>query len=166
MEIGSADAFRIGGDLKVHRLGFGAMRLVGPDVYGEPPDPANSLAVLRRTVELGCNFIDTAKAYGPEINERQIAEALAPYPPHLVVATKRGIDRRARDWGQTRTKGSPAEIRASCEGSLARLQVERIDLYQLHRIDAAVPSRGVGRRPRRTAARGQGETYRLVGVRR
>ncbi|HEX8442199.1 MAG TPA: aldo/keto reductase [Allosphingosinicella sp.] len=139
MEIGAADTFRIGGDLEVHRLGFGAMRLVGPDVYGEPPDPANSLAVLRRAVELGVNFIDTAEAYGPEINERQIYEALAPYPPQLVIATKCGIDRRARDWGQTRTKGSPSEIRASCEGSLQRLQVERIDLYQLHRIDPAVP---------------------------
>ncbi len=139
MEIGTADTFRIGGDLEVRRLGFGAMRLVGPDVYGEPPDSANSLAVLRRAVELGVNLIDTAEAYGPEINERQIAEALAPYPPHLVIATKCGIDRRARDWGQTRTKGSPSEIRASCEGCLGRLQVERIDLYQLHRIDPAVP---------------------------
>jgi pyridoxine 4-dehydrogenase len=139
MESKAADTFRIGGDLEVRRLGFGAMRLVGPDVYGEPADPANSLAVLRRAIELGVDFIDTAEAYGPEINERQIAEALAPYPPHLVVATKCGIDRRARDWGQTRTKGSPSEIRASCEGSLRRLQVERIDLYQLHRIDPAVP---------------------------
>ncbi|MDP8913955.1 MAG: aldo/keto reductase [Pseudomonadota bacterium] len=139
MKSGAADTFRIGGDLEVRRLGFGAMRLVGPDVYGEPADPANSLAVLRRVVELGVDLIDTAEAYGPEINERQIAEALAPYPPHLVVATKCGIDRRARDRGQTRTKGSPSEIRASCEGSLRRLQMERIDLYQLHRIDPAVP---------------------------
>lgn len=134
-----AERFRIAGDLEVRRLGFGAMRLVGPDVYGEPADSANSLAVLRRAVELGVNFIDTAEAYGPEINERQIAEALAPYPAELVIATKCGIDRRARDWAQTRTKGSPAEIRASCEGSLRRLKVERIDLYQLHRIDPAVP---------------------------
>jgi aryl-alcohol dehydrogenase-like predicted oxidoreductase len=139
MEIGAADTFRIGGDLEVHRLGFGAMRLVGPDVYGEPSDPANSLAMLRRAVELGVDLIDTAEAYGPEINERQIAEALAPYPPHLLIATKCGIDRRARDWGQTRAKGSPPEIRASCEGSLRRLQLERIDLYQLHRVDPAVP---------------------------
>jgi aryl-alcohol dehydrogenase-like predicted oxidoreductase len=115
------------------------MGLVGPDVYGEPLDPANSLAVLRRAVELGVQLIDTAEAYGPEINERQIAEALAPYPSHLVIATKCGIDRRARDWGQTRTKGSPAQIRASCEGSLRRLRLHRIDLYQLHRIDPAVP---------------------------
>lgn len=133
------DTFRIGGDLEVRRLGFGAMRLVGPDVYGEPGDPANSVTVLRRALELGVNFIDTAEAYGPHINERQIAEALAPYPPELVIATKCGIDRRARDWSQTRTKGSPAEIRASCEGSLVRLKLERIDLYQLHRIDPAVP---------------------------
>lgn len=139
MESRTADTFRIGGDLEVRRLGFGAMRLVGPEVYGEPADPTNSLAVLRRTVQLGVNLIDTAEAYGPEINERQIAEALAPYPRDLVVATKCGIDRRARDWGQTRAKGSASEIRASCDGSLRRLQVERIDLYQLHRIDPAVP---------------------------
>lgn len=133
------DTFRIGGDLEVRRLGFGAMGLVGPDVYGPPADPTNSLAVLRRAVELGIDLIDTAEAYGPEINERQIAEALAPYPPGLVVATKCGIDRRARDWSQTQAKGSPAKIRASCEGSLRRLQLERIDLYQLHRVDPAVP---------------------------
>ena len=139
MEVGAESIFRIGGDLQVRRLGFGAMRLVGPDVYGEPQDPNNSLSVLRRAAELGVDFIDTAEAYGPEINERQIAEALAPYASHLVVATKCGIDRRARDWAKTRIKGSPSEIRASCEGSLRRLQVERIDLYQLHRVDPAVP---------------------------
>jgi aryl-alcohol dehydrogenase-like predicted oxidoreductase len=131
--------FIIGGDLTVRRLGFGAMGLVGPDVYGEPADPANSLAVLRRAMELGINFIDTAEAYGPEINERQIAEALAPYPAGLVIATKCGIDRRSRDWAQTRTKGSPAQIRASCEGSLKRLQLDCIDLFQLHRFDPSVP---------------------------
>jgi aryl-alcohol dehydrogenase-like predicted oxidoreductase len=131
--------FIIGGDLTVRRLGFGAMGLVGPDVYGEPADPANSLAVLRRAMELGINFIDTAEAYGPEINERQIAEALAPYPAGLVIATKCGIDRRSRDWAQTRTKGSPAQIRASCEGSLKRLQLDCIDLFQLHRVDPTVP---------------------------
>lgn len=135
----TAKVFQIGGDLTVSRLGFGAMGLVGPDVYGEPTDPANSLVVLRRAVELGVNFIDTAEAYGPEINEHQIAEALAPYPADLVIATKCGIDRRAQDWAQTRTKGSRAQIRASCEGSLRRLKVERIDLYQLHRIDPSVP---------------------------
>lgn len=138
MASAAVGTFRIGGDLEVRRLGFGAMRLVGPDVYGQPPDPANSLAVLRRAIEVGVNLIDTAEAYGPEINERQIAQALAPYPGHLVIATKCGIDRRARNWDQTRSKGSPAEIRASCEGSLQRLQVERIDLYQLHRVDPAV----------------------------
>jgi aryl-alcohol dehydrogenase-like predicted oxidoreductase len=115
------------------------MRLVGPDVYGEPADPAGALGVLRRAVELGVNFIDTAEAYGPEVNERQVADALAPYPPDLVIATKCGIDRRARDWAETRTKGAPAQIRASCEGSLQRLRVDRIDLYQLHRVDPAVP---------------------------
>jgi aryl-alcohol dehydrogenase-like predicted oxidoreductase len=139
MEDDGVDSFWIGGDLEVSRLGFGAMGLVGPDVYGPPANPANSLAVLRRAVELGIDLIDTAEAYGPEINERQIAEALAPYSTRLVIATKCGIDRRARDWSQTRGKGSPAEIRASCEGSLRRLRVERIDLYQLHRVDSAVP---------------------------
>jgi aryl-alcohol dehydrogenase-like predicted oxidoreductase len=139
MASSTADTFRIGGDLEVRRLGFGAMRLVGADVYGEPTNPANSLAVLRGAVELGIDLIDTAEAYGPEINERQVAEALVPYPPGLVVATKCGIDRRARDWGRTRTKGSPSEIRASCEGSLRRLRLESIDLYQLHRVDSAVP---------------------------
>ena len=131
--------FHIAGDLAVRRIGFGAMRLVGADVYGEPADPANSLAVLRRTVELGINLIDTAEAYGPEINECQIAEALAPYPAGLVIATKCGIDRRARDWAQTRPKGAPAQIRASCEGSLRRLKVDCIDLLQLHRVDPGVP---------------------------
>jgi aryl-alcohol dehydrogenase-like predicted oxidoreductase len=139
MRFEAAETYRIGGDLEVRRLGFGAMRLVGDDVFGEPRDPANSLAVLRRAVELGVNFIDTAEAYGPRINERQIAEALAPYPPGLVIASKCGIDRRARDWAETRAKGSPGEIRASCEGSLTRLELERIDLYQLHRVDPAVP---------------------------
>jgi aryl-alcohol dehydrogenase-like predicted oxidoreductase len=139
MSIDAAGTFLIGGDLAVHRLGLGAMRLVGPDVYGEPADPANSLAVLHRAVALGIDFIDTAEAYGPKINECQIAAALAPYPPKLVIATKCGIDRRARDWTQTCTKGSPAEIRASCEGSLRRLKVGCIDLYQLHRVDPAVP---------------------------
>ncbi len=131
--------FPIGGDLVVRRLGFGAMGLVGPDVYGEPADPANALAVLRRAVELGINLIDTAEAYGPEVNERQIAEALAPYAAGLVIATKCGIDRRARDWAQTRSKGAPAQIRASCEGSLRRLKVDCIDLFQLHRVDPEVP---------------------------
>lgn len=134
-----AGRFAIGGDLPVRRLGFGAMALVGADVFGEPPDPANSIAVLRRAVALGINFIDTAEAYGPEINERQIGEALAPYPAGLVIATKCGIDRRARDWAQTRNIGSRAQIRASCEGSLKRLKRERIDLFQLHRVDPAVP---------------------------
>jgi aryl-alcohol dehydrogenase-like predicted oxidoreductase len=139
MRFEATDTYWIGGDLEVRRLGFGAMRLVGDDVFGEPRDPANSLAVLRRAVELGVDFIDTAEAYGPRINERQVAEALAPYPAGLVIASKCGIDRRARDWAETRTIGSPSEIRASCEGSLERLKLERIDLYQLHRVDPAVP---------------------------
>jgi aryl-alcohol dehydrogenase-like predicted oxidoreductase len=115
------------------------MNLVGPDVYGEPADPANSLAVLRRAVELGVNLVDTAEAYGPHINERQIAEALVPYADGLIIATKCGIDRRSRDWAKTRSKGAPSEIRESCEGSLTRLGLECIDLYQLHRVDPRIP---------------------------
>jgi aryl-alcohol dehydrogenase-like predicted oxidoreductase len=139
MGVAAAGTFRIGGDMEVHRMGFGAMRLVGPDVYGEPLDAAASLAVLRRAAALGIDFIDTAEAYGPRINERQVADALHPYPPKLVIATKCGLDRRARDFKQTRMKGAPAEIRDSCESSLRLLKVERIDLYQLHRIDPGVP---------------------------
>ncbi len=139
MNATNAGTFLIGGDLPVHRMGFGAMRLIGPQVYGEPLDRGNSLAVLRRAVDLGIDFIDTAEAYGPGIDEELIAEALFPYAPKLVIATKCGIDRRALDFNETRMKGSPEQIRASCEGSLSRLKLERIDLYQLHRIDPAVP---------------------------
>lgn len=142
MGIANAGRFEIGGDLAVHRLGFGAMRLVGRNIWGPPDDPENALAVLRRAIALGVDFIDTAEAYGPEINERQIAEALAPYPAGLAIATKCGIERFRPDPDgliDARMKGSRAEIRASIEGSLSRLGVERIDLYQLHRIDPVVP---------------------------
>jgi aryl-alcohol dehydrogenase-like predicted oxidoreductase len=128
--------FHIGGDLTIHRLGFGAMQLTGKGVWGEPADMSNALAVLRRTLELGINFIDTADAYGPHVSERLIAEALYPYPKDLVIATKAGLLRPGP--GRWTEDGRPEHLRAACEGSLARLRLERIDLYQLHRIDPKV----------------------------
>jgi pyridoxine 4-dehydrogenase len=125
------------GDLTVNRMAFGAMRLTGPGVIGGPDDPENAKAVLRRAVELGVNFIDTADSYGPEINERQIEEALHPYPDDLVIATKGGLSHERR--GEWLQDGRPERLRAACEGSLQRLRVERIDLYQLHSVDPSVP---------------------------
>src|SRR5918992_4860355 len=114
------------GDVTVNRMGFGAMRLTGPGVIGEPDDHGNALAVLRRAVELGVTFVDTADSYGPEINERQIAEALHPYPDELVIATKGGLHHvRQGEWIRD---GRPETLRAALEGSLERLRVERIDL--------------------------------------
>jgi pyridoxine 4-dehydrogenase len=125
------------GDLTVNRMAFGAMRLTGPGVIGEPEDPEKSMAVLRRAVALGVNFIDTAASYGPEINERQIANALHPYPEGLVIATKGGL--RHERQGEWLRDGRPENLRASCEASLGRLRVDRIDLYQLHSVDPGVP---------------------------
>jgi len=129
--------FAIGGDLPVHRLGYGTMRLVGEGAWGEPADPAEARRVLRRAVELGVNLIDTADAYGPEIAERLIAEALYPYPKELVIATKGGITRQ----GPARTEyvGRAGYLIQCVEMSLRRLRLERIDLYQLHRIDPRTP---------------------------
>jgi aryl-alcohol dehydrogenase-like predicted oxidoreductase len=130
--------FRIGGDLRVTRLGFGAMRITGTGIWGEPADRAESLRVLRRAVELGINFIDTADSYGPYVSEEIIAEALYPYPADLVIATKGGYDRPGPDkWVEN---GKPEHLRSACEGSLRRLRLDRIDLYQLHRIDPKVPA--------------------------
>jgi len=129
--------FLLGGDLPVHRLGFGAMRLTGKGIWGEPRDVREAIAVLRRAVELGVNLIDTADSYGPEVSERIIAEALYPYPPGLVIATKAGLERPGPD--RWKPNGRPEHLRAACEGSLRRLKLERIDLYQLHRIDPEVP---------------------------
>jgi aryl-alcohol dehydrogenase-like predicted oxidoreductase len=125
------------GDQLVNRLGFGAMRITGPGVWGEPTDGATALAVLRRAVELGVELIDTAAAYGPEVSERLIAEALHPYPEGLVVATKSGFQRTGANlW---HPDGRPETIRRDCERSLELLRVETIDLLQLHTVDPAVP---------------------------
>ena len=132
-----AGMLTLGGDLTVGRLGFGAMRLCGPGVWGEPEDPKNAERVLRRAVELGVNFIDTADAYGPGVSERTISSALHPYPENLVVATKGGYTRQGP--GRWRTNGRPKHLRGGCEGSLRRLKLERIDLYQLHRPDSRIP---------------------------
>ncbi len=129
--------FLIGGERPVHRLGFGAMRLTGKGIWGEPRDRGEALAVLRRTRELGIDLIDTADSYGPEVSERLIAESLYPYPQDLVIATKAGLQRPGPD--RWTPDGRPAHLRAACEGSLRRLKLERIELYQLHRIDPAVP---------------------------
>ena len=130
--------FLLGNDLPVHRLGFGTMRLVGEGAWGEPPigRPA-ARAILRRAIDLGVNLIDTADAYGPHIAEDLIAEALHPYPPHLVIATKGGLTRTAP--AKSRPLGRPDYLTQSVELSLRRLRLERIDLYQLHRIDPTVP---------------------------
>lgn len=126
----------LGGELSVHRLGFGAMRLTGEGIWGPPKDRKRALAVLRRAVELGINFIDTADSYGPNVSEELIAEALHPYPRDLVIATKGGWNRPGpNQWTHDST---PAHLRKALEGSLKRLRVERIDVYQLHTPDPTV----------------------------
>jgi pyridoxine 4-dehydrogenase len=135
---GKAGEFLIGNDLRVTRLGFGAMRITGNGIWGEPADRAEAVRVLRRAVELGINFIDTADSYGPGVSEEIIAEALFPYPADLVIATKGGFERPGPD--QWVEDGRPEHLRSACEGSLRRLRLDRIDLYQLHRIDPKVPA--------------------------
>jgi aryl-alcohol dehydrogenase-like predicted oxidoreductase len=130
--------FAIGGDLLVHRLGYGTMQLPGPGVWGEPADRVQAIAVLRRAVELGINLIDTADSYGPYVSEELIREALYPYPKGLVIATKAGLARPGP--GRWVPLGRPEYLRQECEMSLRRLGVERIDLFQLHRIDPKVPA--------------------------
>lgn len=128
--------FLIGNDLRVNRLGFGSMRLTGDGIWGEPADRAEAVRVLRRAVELGVNFIDTADSYGPDVSEEIIAEALYPYPAGLVIATKGGFMRPGpNQWVEN---GKPEHLRSACEGSLRRLRLDRIELYQLHRIDPKV----------------------------
>ncbi len=130
--------FLIGGDLYVTRLGFGAMRITGKGIWGESTDRAGAVRVLRRAVELGINFLDTADSYGPGVSEEIIAEALHPYPADLVIATKGGFDRPGPDrWVEN---GRPEHLKSACEGSLRRLRLDRIALYQLHRIDPKVPA--------------------------
>ena len=136
-EPGTSSVFRLGGDLPVNRLGFGAMRITGEGIWGWPADRGNTLKVLRRVVELGVNLIDTADAYGPETSELLIAEALHPYPKDLVIATKGGLTRSGP--GQWVPNGRPEYLTQCVEKSLKRLRLERIDLYQLHRIDPKVP---------------------------
>jgi len=133
-EAGTID---VGGDLTVNRLGFGAMRITGDGVWGEPPDAGRARNALRRAVELGVNFIDTADSYGPDVSETLIAETLHPYPDDLVIATKGGLVRPGPGrWGPD---GRPEHLREALEGSLRRLRVDMIDLYQLHRPDPNVP---------------------------
>jgi pyridoxine 4-dehydrogenase len=129
--------FSIGGDIPIHRLGFGAMRLTGKGIWGEPADRPECLAVLRRAIELGITLIDTADSYGPFVSERLIAEALHPYPKELLIATKAGLQRSGPD--EWEPDGRPEYLRERCEGSLQRLKVDRIGLFQLHRIDPKVP---------------------------
>jgi pyridoxine 4-dehydrogenase len=133
----TAGTIDVGGDLTVNRLGFGAMRLTGAGIWGPPADRDEAKAVLRRAIELGTNFIDTADSYGPHISEELIKEALDPYPDDLVIATKGGLERTGP--GQWPTNGRPEHLIEACEGSLRRLELEQIPLYQFHRPDPAVP---------------------------
>ena len=130
--------FTIGGDLNVNRLGYGAMRITGKGIWGPPKDKNEAIRVLKRAVELGVNFIDTADSYGPYVSEELIAEALYPYPSGLVIATKGGLTRTGPD--QWPVNSHPDHLKEALEGSLKRLKLERIDLYQLHRIDPKVPA--------------------------
>src|SRR5256886_7468298 len=135
--VGTNPTWKLGGDLTVNRLGFGAMRVTGEGIWGWPPDRGNALKVVRRAVELGVNLIDTADAYGPETSELLIAEALYPYPKSLVIATKGGNTRPGP--GQWVPDGRPEYLAQAVDKSLKRLKLERIDLWQLHRIDRKVP---------------------------
>jgi pyridoxine 4-dehydrogenase len=131
------DTFTLGGELEVHRLGFGAMRITGDGIWGAPPDPAGARELLRRVVESDVNLIDTADSYGPEVSERLIAEALHPYPEDLVIATKGGLERPGPNRWQANCR--PDRLKRCCEDSLRRLKLEQIDLYQLHTVDPKVP---------------------------
>ncbi len=133
----AAGTIDIGGDLTVNRMGYGAMRITGPGIWGDPPDRDQAKAALRRALELDVNFIDTADSYGPEVSEVLIAETLYPYPEDLVIATKAGLVRPGPN--RWEPDGRPEHIRAACEGSLRRLRLEQIPLYQLHRPDPRVP---------------------------
>src|ERR687884_1907672 len=133
----AAGDITLGGDLTVNRMGFGAMRLTGPGIWGPPKDRSEAIRVLRRAVELGINFIDTADSYGPHVSEELISEALCPYPDDLVIATKGGLERTGP--GQWPVNGRPEHLIEACEGSLQRLKLDQIPLYQFHRPDPSVP---------------------------
>lgn len=133
-----AGEFAIGGSLRIARLGYGAMRITGKGIWGAPADRSEAVRVLQRAVKLGVNFIDTADSYGPRVSEEIIAEALHPYPSGLVIATKGGFERPGPD--QWVENGKPSYLKSACEGSLRRLRLDCIDLYQLHRIDPKVPA--------------------------
>src|SRR6266852_1989970 len=133
----AAGTISIGGDLTVNRLGFGAMRITGEGIWGEPPNRDEAKAALRRAIELNVNYIDTADSYGPEVSETLIAEALYPYPDDLVIASKGGLIRPGPN--RWEANGRPEHLRAACEGSLRRLRLDQIPLYQFHRPDPAVP---------------------------
>ena len=133
----AAGTIDVGGDLTVNRMGFGAMRITGPGIWGDPQDRETAQAALRRAVELDVNFIDTADSYGPEVSETLIAETLYPYPDDLVIATKGGLVRPGQ--GRWAPDGRPDHLRQSCEGSLRRLRLDQIPLYQFHRPDPMVP---------------------------
>jgi pyridoxine 4-dehydrogenase len=137
MHAAGSGTIDIGGDLTVRRMGFGAMRITGPGIWGEPRDRDEAKAVLRRAVELGVNFIDTADSYGPHVSEELIAEALHPYPDDLVIATKGGLERTGP--GRWPSNAQPDHLREVCDGSLRRLRIDEIPLYQLHRPDPKVP---------------------------
>src|SRR6185295_8319177 len=150
---GEAGTFMIGNDLRVTRLGFGAMRITGNGIWGEPADRVGAIRVLRRAVELGINFIDTADSYGPSLSEDIIAEALHPYPADLVIATKAGFERPGPNrWVEN---GRPEHLRSACEGSLRRLRLAQIDLYKLHRIDPKHPPEHQLRTPKHQQAQAQ-----------
>ena len=138
IDVTESGTFRIADDLTVHRLGFGAMRLTGEGVWGPPEDEEEAIRVLWKARELGIDFVDTADSYGPYVSEELIAKALHPYDEELVIATKAGLERSAP--GEWEPNGRPAHLREACEGSLKRLKLERIDLFQLHRIDPEVPA--------------------------
>lgn len=137
MSAAESGTFQLGGQIAVHRLGFGAMRLTGDGIWGPPKNRKECIAVLRRAIELGVTLIDTAESYGPHVSEQLIAEALHPYPKGLVIATKGGLDRPGP--GKWEPNGRPERLREELDGSLRRLRLERIDLWQLHRIDPKVP---------------------------
>jgi aryl-alcohol dehydrogenase-like predicted oxidoreductase len=137
LNAGTAGTIDVGGDLTVNRLGFGAMRITGDGIWGPPADRDEAKAVVRRAVELGVNFIDTADSYGPHVSEELIAEALHPYPEDLVIATKGGLERTGP--GQWPVNGRPEHLIEACEGSLRRLELDQIPLYQFHRPDPEVP---------------------------